>query len=237
MDSNHSFVTPVLYNGPSPSPAIYSPPTIPPISLLVASILSSSDRLFFISHLLRNPNTHAWHLVRVALKDSTSLSPSCLQDGWEIVEFYIIHHDDVRFNASNQHYWLQYNHSSDIATPTSSTATQFIRPSDTSEAHATCLSLVPFRHWDTLTHSNTYVHGPFNFAATHGRQTRNRISKINWDAISSHSSMTSNPLPSLDLPSYSIHVNCGVHISYCNISSIQLLLSAASDDNTNPFFL
>jgi hypothetical protein len=57
MDGDHSSIKPILYNGPSPSPAINSPPTIPPISLLVVSILSSSNRLFFISHSLGNPNT------------------------------------------------------------------------------------------------------------------------------------------------------------------------------------
>jgi hypothetical protein len=237
MDGDHSSVEPILYNGPSPSPATYSPRTIPPISSLIASILSSSDRLFFISHSLENPNTHEWRLVQVAFLDSTSLSPSCLQDGWFIVKFYTLHHNGVQFNASNQRYWLQYHHSSDIATPTSSTATHLIQPSDTLKAHATQLSLVPFRRWVNLTHSNTFIHGPFSFAVTHGRQTCDCISKTDWDTISSHSSMFTNPLPSSDLPSYSIHVDRGVHISYCNISSIQLLLSVAVDDNVNPVYL
>jgi hypothetical protein len=35
--------------------------------------------------------------------------------------------------------------------------------------------------------------------------------------------MFSNPIPSSDLPSYSIHVDRRVYISHCNISSIQLL--------------
>ena len=104
MDGNHSSIKLILYMGPSPSPATYSPPTILPISSLVASILSSPDKLFFISHLLENPNTREWCLVRVAFLDSTSLSPSCLWDGWFIIKFYTLHHDDVRFNASNQHY-------------------------------------------------------------------------------------------------------------------------------------
>jgi hypothetical protein len=103
-----------------------------------------------------------------------------------IVEFYTLHHDDVRFNASTQRSWLQYHHSSDIATPTPSTATHLIRPSDTSEAHATRLSLVPFRRWVNLTHSDTFIHGPYNFAAAHGWQSRDRISNTDWDAISSH---------------------------------------------------
>ncbi len=126
MDGNHPTVEPILYNGPTPSPAINAPPTIPPISSLVTSILSSLDKLFFMSHLLGNPNIREWRLVRVAFQDSTSLSPSCLQDGWFIVEFYTLHHDDVQFNSFNQHFWLQYHSSGDIATPTSSTATHLI---------------------------------------------------------------------------------------------------------------
>jgi hypothetical protein len=237
MGGNHPTIEPILNNGPTPSPAINTPPTIPPISSLVTSILSSSDKLFFISHLLGNPNIREWRLVRVAFQDSTSLSPSCLQDGQFIVEFYTLHHEDVRFNASNKQFWLQCHNSGNITTPTSSMATHLIQPSDTLEAYATRLSLVPFHRWVNLTHSDTYIHGPFNFAAAHGQQTRDLISKASWDAISSHTSMFSNPLPSSDLPSYSIHVDRGVHDSNCNISSIQLLLSAAADDNANPVYL
>jgi hypothetical protein len=95
MDGNHPTVEPILYNGPTPSPAINAPPTIPPISSLVTSILSSSDKLFFISHSLGSPNIREWHLVQVAFQDSTSLSPSCLQDGRFIVEFNTLHHNGV----------------------------------------------------------------------------------------------------------------------------------------------
>jgi hypothetical protein len=151
MDSDHPTVKPILYNGPTPSPAINAPPTIPPISSLVKSILSSSNKLFFISQLLGNLNICELCLVQVAFQDSTSLSPLCLQDGWFIVEFYTLHHDDVQFNASNQRFWLQYHNSGDIATPTSSMATHFIQPSDTLEAHATQLSLVPYCCWVNLT--------------------------------------------------------------------------------------
>jgi hypothetical protein len=189
MDGDHPIVEPFFYNGPTPSPAINAPPTIPPISSLVTSIFSSSDILFFISQLLGNPNIHEWHLVQVAFQDSTSLSPSCLQDGRFIVEFYTPHHDDVRFDGSNQHFWLQYHNSGDIATPSSSMATHLIGHSDTLEAHAMQLSLVPFRRWVNLTHTDTYIHGPINFAAVHGRQTCDRIGKANWDAILSHASI------------------------------------------------
>jgi hypothetical protein len=53
----------VLYQGPPPLPAVYTPPPIPPISTLVASIIASSDRLFFVSHSLGNPAVREWRLV------------------------------------------------------------------------------------------------------------------------------------------------------------------------------
>ena len=120
---------PVLYTGPPPSRAVPPLPSAPPLSLLVAGIINSSDRLFFISHSLGHPTTCVWRLVRVAFSDSTSLSPSCLQDGRFLMEFYTLHHADVRFNASNERYWLQYHSIGDIATPTPSTTTHLIRPS------------------------------------------------------------------------------------------------------------
>jgi hypothetical protein len=104
---------------------------------------------------LGNPTTREWRLVCVAFSDSTSLSPSCLQDGRFLVEFYTLHHADVRFNASNQRYWLQYHSIGNIATPTSSTTTHLNRPSDTSEAHAA------HHRWINLLHSATLLHGRF----------------------------------------------------------------------------
>jgi hypothetical protein len=134
----------VLYNGPPPSPAVYTPPLIPSISTLVASIIASSDRLFFVSHSLGNPSVQEWRLVQVAFLDSTALYPSCLQDGQFLVEFYTLHYNNVRFNAINQRYCLQYHLIGKYATPKSSTQTHLIRPSDTSEALATKQHLVPF---------------------------------------------------------------------------------------------
>jgi hypothetical protein len=91
-----------LYTGPPPSCAVPSTPSAPPLGLLVASIINSSDRLFFILHSLGNPNTCKWRLVCVAFFNSTSLSPSCLQDGRFLMEFYTLHYTDVWFNAANQ---------------------------------------------------------------------------------------------------------------------------------------
>jgi len=227
---------PVLYTGPPPSRAVPSPPSAPPLSSLVASIINSSDRLFFISHSLGNPNTCEWRLVCMAFSDSTSLSPSCLQDGRFLMEFYTLHHADVRFNASNQRYWLQYHSIGDIATPTPSTTTHLIRPSDTSEAHAACHRLVPFRRWINLTHSGTVLHGPFECASVNGRKTRDRISPADWDVLATFSALYQNPLPRFDLPSYSIHVDRGIHSTFCDQANADALCAAAncSDDRLYP---
>jgi hypothetical protein len=126
---------PVLYTGPPPSRAVRHLPSAPPLSSLVAGIINSSDRLFFILHSLGNPTTCEWRLVCIAFSDSTSLSPSRLQDGQFLMEFYTLHHTNVWFNASNQRYWLQYHSIGNIATPTPSTTTHLIQLYNTSEAH------------------------------------------------------------------------------------------------------
>jgi hypothetical protein len=161
---------------------------------------------------------------------STTLSPSCLQDGRFLVEFFTLHHDDIRYNAINQHFWLQYHAASNIATPTPYAATHLIRPSDTSEAHAKHHGLVSFRRWINLTHSNTFIHGPFKFAVVQARKTRNCISQADWDILSKNQPLYVNPPPCFNLPSYSIHVNQNFHVTHLNTSCTQLLMAAAADN-------
>jgi hypothetical protein len=109
---------PVMYTGlPPANVAKAIPHPIPPISALVTSIINSADRLFFISHSLGNPSLREWRLVRVALSNSTSILPSCLQDGCFYVEFFTLHYNNICFNATNQRYWLQYHPEGDITTP------------------------------------------------------------------------------------------------------------------------
>jgi hypothetical protein len=194
----------ILYNGPPPSPGVINAPPTLPISLLVRSIIDLSDRLFFISHSLGNPSIRGWRLVRVNLPDNTSISPSCLQDGRFLLEFFTLHYNDVRFNGKNQRNWLQYHSIGDIAMPTSSTTTHLIRLSDSLEALAAKNHLVPFRRLLNLTHSDTYLHGPFEFASVNGRKTQDHIAKPDWDALACQASRFQNSLPLLDLPSYSI---------------------------------
>jgi hypothetical protein len=175
---------PVMYTGPPLTKVARAiPHPIPPISALVTSIINSANRLFFVSHLLGNPSVHEWRLVRVALSDSTSILPSCLQDGRFLVKFFTLHYGDIHFNATNQHYWRQYHPAGNITTPTSLMTTHLIRPSETSKALAKQQNLVPFCRWLNLTHTDTYIHGLFNFATVNGCKSHDHISQYDCDIL------------------------------------------------------
>ncbi len=62
---------------------------------------------------------------------------------------------------TNQQYWLQYPSLGEIATPMSLTVKHLIWSSNTSEALDTKQRLVPLN----LSHTDTYLHGLFDFAS------------------------------------------------------------------------
>ena len=86
-------------------------------------------------------------------------------------------------------------------------------PSDSLDGYATRHKLMPFRKWLNICHPDTFIHGPFEFALIRGRKTRDRIAQANWDALSLHSSMFCNPIPSFNVTTYSIHCDRGAHVS------------------------
>ena len=219
-----------LYTGPPPAAPTYSAPDIPPANVLAQQIISSDDKLFFISHSIGSGDVREWRLVCIAFQATMSLYPSCLVDGRYLVDFYIAHPSDSRFNAINMRFWLQYHHRDDIVGPTSSAHTHYIRPSDTSDAYADRHHLLPYRKFINLTHSDTFIHGPFDFAVIHGRKSRDRVSKHAWDRLALHSSMFQNTIPRFDLPTYSIHVDRGAHTSgLCEVHALQLIASTPSE--------
>jgi hypothetical protein len=133
------------------------------------------------------------------------------------------HPADARYNAINQRYWLQYR---DHNSPTFGTMdAHLITPLDTSAERASRHHLVTVRSWVNLTHGDTYIHGPFDFAVVRGRKTRDRISQDLWDILASKTAMFTNRLPRFDLPTYSIHVDRGVHAIFPGI------ISASQDDS------
>jgi hypothetical protein len=219
MSDDVVFAPPILYTGPTPCPPTSTPslaPT-PTITTLSPRIISSSDKLFFIAHKIGTSSVKEWRLIRVAFSASLSLYPSALQDGRFLVEFYVAHPNDVRFNGVNQRFWLQYR---DHSAPTfGSIDAHLITPLDTSEDRASRQNLVPVRCWVNLTHGDTYIHGPFEFATVRGRKTRDRVDINDWNVLLAKSSMFVNKVPKLDLPSYSIHVDHGVHSIYAGMAA------------------
>jgi hypothetical protein len=224
---------PIMYTGPPPSAPTYSAPTIPPLSILTWSIIQSSDKLFFISHSIGTNDTCKWQLVQVALQESMSLYPSCLQDGRFLVEFYISHPADLQYNAVNTCFWLQYHLVAELKSPPSTTDIHLIRPSDSSEDYAIRHKLLPFCKWVNLTHQDTFIHGPFEFAMVNHQKTCDRISQHDWDILKAHCKMFHNPLPRFDVPSYSIHVNRGAHVTFhSDTNACQLMILAPNANHT-----
>ena len=134
---------PIMYNGPPPSPPATpaTEPSTPTIVELAPKIIASTDKLFFIAFKLGSSSCREWCLVRVALADSISLYPSALQDGLFLVEFYILHPSDMRYNATNQCYWLQYSEQDGISN--GHLDAHLITPSDSSEDRAKRHNLRP----------------------------------------------------------------------------------------------
>ncbi|KAL3803378.1 hypothetical protein HJC23_009342 [Cyclotella cryptica] len=227
------FSPPAMYTGPPPVMPLYKPPRVPDTSTLSTNIVKSTDRLFFISHEIPNSNRREWRLVRVNLEESMALRPTCLNDGRYLVEFYVIHSADIRYNATNQHLWLQYHLRGDLLQPLTQSDTHLIRPPDTSEQLAECHNLSPLRQWTTLTQESTYRHGPFEFASIHGQKSRDRVALSDWETLHRHNSMFTNDPPSLELPTYSIHLDRGVHLSYSSKELAQVLLLVTEHASTN----
>jgi hypothetical protein len=227
MSDDLPFSLPIMYNGPPPAPpALPADPHVPPsITTLVPQIFASADKLFFIMHKIRLSLSCEWRLVRFAFMESISLYPSALQDGWFLVKFYVAHPQDVRHNAINQQFWLQYCKANSISN--GHLDTHLITPSDTSEDRALRLHLHPVCCWTNLAHGDTYIHSPFNFATVRGRKTLDRVDQDSWDALATKSSMFSNKLPSFVIPMYSIHLDRGIH-------SIFPGMKAAAVDNSQP---
>jgi hypothetical protein len=223
---------PAMYTGPPPAPPVSSPPSIPDIASLAAKIIASADRLFFVAIGPVSSSYREWRLVRIAFDDSIALHPACLQDGKFLVEFYVCHHDDVRFNATNQRYWLQYHLQGDLVSPMDTTTTHIVRPSDTSHSLALRKGLLPFQQWVNLTHESVYLHGPFDFATLNGRKTRDRISHHDWAILRGYNNLYGNAPPDLELPTYSVHVDRGVFSSFHSPNICALLQLAALQAQT-----
>ncbi len=94
--------------------------------------------------------------------------------------------------------------------------TQLICPSDTSKAYANHHKLLPFHRFLNLTHTDKYIHNPFNYATVNGQKSRDQICQVNWDIPLSKIKMFHNPLPPSEVPLYSVHVDHCAHTTFHN---------------------
>ncbi len=122
---------------------------------------------------------------------------------------------------------------SELQSPLSMTDTH-LQPSDSSEDYATRHKLLPFWKWVNLTHHDMFIHGPFEFASVNGQKTWYCISQPDWDVLKAYCDMFYNPLLCFDVPSYSIHVNCGAHITFCSDAIARQLIILAHNANDTP---
>ncbi len=214
MDENGIFPLPALITGPPPAAPTHPIPAVPSILLLVATIVRSTNRLFFVSCKFGDNDAREWWLAWVAFLDSMSLYPLCTLDGRFLFKFYICHPAGWQYNQINQRYWLQLHSTRDLASPCSTTDTHLMRPTDTSDSYVACHKLMPFRKWLNIRHLDTYIHGPFDFASICGRKTRDHVAQSDWDVLHWNSSMFNNPVPRFDVPTYSVYCNRGAHVTF-----------------------
>ena len=224
MDKISIIPLPLLLTGPPPAAPTHAILAIPSILLLVATIVRSTDRQFFVSCKFGDNNAREWRLARVVFMDSMSLYPSCTLDGRFLFEFYICHPADWRYNVVNQRYWLQLHSRSDLVSPHSTMDNHLVRPTDTSDSYVARHKLMPFRKWLNICHLDRYIHGPFDFASVRGRKTWDRVAQSDWDVLHRHSSMFDNPVLRFDVPAYSVHCNCGAHVTFYDDTICTILM-------------
>ena len=112
--------------------------------------------------------------------------------------------------------------------------THLLRPTDSSETYADRHKLLPLRKYINLTHTDTFIHGPYDFAVINKRKSRARISQIKWDILKSHCNLYHNPIPRFDVPTYSVHVDASAHTSFYSAVLASVLSSSAQRVNHPP---
>ncbi len=220
---------PILYNGPPPSPAVIQAPPVPPTSLLIRSIIKSSDRLFFVSHSLGNLSIQERRLICVAFSNSPI---PILLTGWTIPcrVLYIAFlwcllqcNKPALLVTVPLHWWDCY---ANIIYDDASYLPIRLVISSCSKAKVGPISL--------LVESHTFRYVPpwsVWICIRQWIETHNRISKLDWDVLSCQASQFQNPLPKFDLPSISTHADQEIHVTICNPFHVSALCAAADFNN------
>ena len=190
----------------SVSNAYTVPPTIPQFSSLIQSIISSEDKLFFISYSLLNQTRKEWKLVQLDFTQSMLKYPTCLQDGKFIMNFLIQHPKDNNTPYKFKRFWIEYHKI--LSQKRLHTQYHIIQPSELSTKLASNQDLTPYREWINIKDPATIIHGPFNFATINNRKTRDRISLREWEILAQSKHLYDNDRPIIDdVPVQLIHWN------------------------------
>jgi hypothetical protein len=112
-------------------------------SSIIADLVRSEDRLFFIAYAKENnQERREWKLARVNFQQSLQQHPHCLQDGRFLMEFFIEHHRDHALDVCYRRYWLEYHKTN--SHKSMSIDYHILQPSQYSEATAKSMGLVSY---------------------------------------------------------------------------------------------
>jgi hypothetical protein len=166
-------------------------------SIIVADLVRSEDKLFFVSYALQLCQTRKeWKLARVDLCRSLQQYPNCLQDGRFLMKFFIEHYQDKNLDICNRIYWLEYHKTN--SHKSLSMNYHILQSSQYSEATAQSMGLVPYRKWMQASDPSVVLHGPFDFATLNHQKTRARVAaKKDWLVLTKQKGLYHNPAPQL----------------------------------------
>ena len=144
-DNDGDFVDNPFLSMPSMPIAATKPTarTSPTIVELHALLMQSKDPLFFIARDIPGTSVREWQLVQVAYNDSMVVHPNCLLDGKFLVDFYIQHPDDSKYNAVNQRYWMEYHTMSSLYRADHTSLYHLVKPTSESQQYAHSKGLYP----------------------------------------------------------------------------------------------
>ena len=128
-----------------------------------------------------------------------ALNPSALTDGKYIANILIEHPADRNHDIRQKRFWPYY-HEKNRPYEEYSPKLQLIRPAPEAEAYAAKNNLQKTRIWVNLTQASVYIHGPFNFAIIHGRQSSDRIGETEWKKLIESSAKYDDDPPKLTEP-------------------------------------
>ena len=177
------------------------------LSMLIARIIKSEDKLFFINHSYEGRKE--WNLVQLNLIETINQNPLAFSDGKFLVEYFIPHPDDDIYSHHNQRFWKEYH--ARVGAYQIHENYHLVKPSNNSDLYCKSKSLTPFRKWTHLNHPDTFIHGPFEFATINGRKTRDRISNTDFEILLKAKNKYDNEPPVLISTQTSFHIDTAFH--------------------------